>query len=152
MEERWRGEFIHRVLYLLGQREDDVGKRLEDLIQRVEHETNSRYAPEEMKRLLLEFLGHEEVKPCFEPKPGRVMKLEQEFSDSKGNLFRMDRVVIDEDRVTVMDYKTGHEKKFEGRYISQLKNYMRILKEVYPGKKIEGMIAYVDIKEIVKIM
>jgi len=76
---------------------------------------------------------------------------EQEFSDSNGNLFRMDRLIIDEETITVMDYKTGDDKKAEANHISQLKNYMRILKEVYPHKKIEGIISYVDRREMVRV-
>jgi ATP-dependent exoDNAse (exonuclease V) beta subunit len=51
----------------------------------------------------------------------------------------------------VIDYKTGGEKKAEEKYFSQLRNYIRILKDLYPGRKVEGMIAYVDLKEVVKV-
>jgi ATP-dependent exoDNAse (exonuclease V) beta subunit len=60
----------------------------------------------------------------------------------------MDRVTFEEDQVSVIDYKTGTDKEAEKEYISQLKNYIRILKEIYPDKKVEGVIAYVDLKEI----
>jgi ATP-dependent exoDNAse (exonuclease V) beta subunit len=77
-----------------------------------------------------------------------VIKREQDFSDPGGNLFRMDRVMIDGDRISVIDYKTGTDKEAEKEYVSQIKNYIRILKEIYPGKNVEGVIAYVDRKEI----
>jgi len=71
--------------------------------------------------------------------------------DSKGCLLRMDRVIIDEGRVTVMDYKTGSERKAEAGHLSQLRNYMNVLKGVYPEKEIHGVIAYVDSKETRKV-
>jgi ATP-dependent exoDNAse (exonuclease V) beta subunit len=83
--------------------------------------------------------------------PSRVVKKEQDFSDLRGNLFRMDRVIFEEDRVIVIDYKTGNQREAEKEYISQLRNYMRILKEIYPDKNAEGVIAYVDLKEIRKV-
>ncbi len=104
-----------------------------------------------MKKNLLEFLDHGEIKPYFQAMPGRLIKTEQEFSDPRGNLFRMDRVIFDEDQVSVIDYKTGADKKAEKEYLSQLKNYIRILKEIYPDKKVEGIIAYVYLKEIKKV-
>ena len=104
-----------------------------------------------MKRTLLEFLNHEEISPYFRTMPERVIKKEQEFSDSRGSLFRMDRVVFERDRVTVIDYKTGTDREAEREYISQLKNYIRILREVYPDKNVEGVIAYVDLKEMIKV-
>jgi ATP-dependent exoDNAse (exonuclease V) beta subunit len=109
------------------------------------------YPVDAVKRELLGFLLHEGVRSYFVPKHGRVIRREQDFSDPEGNLLRMDRVIIDEDRVVVMDYKTGGEKKAEERYVSQLKNYIRILKDLYPDKAIEGIIAYVDLKEVVRI-
>jgi len=151
IEERRRGEFIHRVLYFIEYLDKDLESRLEELIRQVKNELNIEYPVDTIRRQLLEFLVHEDVGPYFAPKAGRVIRKEQDFSDPEGNLLRMDRVIIDEDRVMVMDYKTGGEKKAEERYVLQLKNYMRILKDLYRDKRIEGMIAYADLKEVVRI-
>ncbi len=151
LEERQRGEFIHRVLYFI----DDLGESIESelgrIIRRVNDELRTDYPVSDTKKNLLGFLSHEEVRPFFQTKPGRLIKKEQEFSGSGGDLFRMDRVVIDEDRISVIDYKTGTDREAEKGYISQLRNYIRILKEIYPGKNVEGVIAYVDLKEIGKV-
>jgi ATP-dependent exoDNAse (exonuclease V) beta subunit len=117
----------------------------------MKNESNQDYPVEIMKKILLEFLAHDQVGLYFRPNPGRVIRREQDFSDPEGNLLRMDRVIIDEDKVTVMDYKTGSEKKAEERYVAQLRNYIRILRDLYPNKKVDGLIAYVDSNEIVRI-
>ena len=148
LEERLRGEFIHRVLYFIDGLDEDIEPELERIIKKVNDELKSDYPLATMKKNLLEFLNHEEIRPYFQTKPERVIKKEQDFSDPRGNLFRMDRVIFEEDRVSVIDYKTGTNKEAEREYISQLKNYIRILKEIYPGKKLEGVIAYVDLKEV----
>jgi hypothetical protein len=54
--------------------------------------------------------------------------------------------------VTVIDFKTGKEKGREERDLLQVKNYLRILGGIYPDKKIEGMIANVDLKETRRVM
>ena len=46
-------------------------------------------------------------RPLFEPRPGRRVFREVDFCDAEGRAFRMDRVVVDPDAVTVVDYKTG---------------------------------------------
>jgi ATP-dependent helicase/nuclease subunit A len=148
LEERQRGEFIHRILYFVEGLDENIEPELEQIIKRVNDELKTDYPMEAMKRNLLEFLNHEEISPYFQEIPGRVIAKEQDFSDSGGNLFRMDRVIFDEDQVSVIDYKTGTDKVAEKEYISQLKNYIRILKEIYPNKHVEGIIAYVDLKEI----
>ncbi len=150
-EERMRGQFVHRVLYFVDGLDENVGPELERIIKQVNDELMTDYSVETMKKDLLEFLNHEEISPYFRAMPGRVIKSEQEFSDPMGNLFRMDRVVFQEGRVTVIDYKTGAEREAEKEYISQLKNYIRILKEIYPDKNVEGVIAYVDLKEISRV-
>ena len=147
LEERLRGEFIHRVLYLVEGVDENIEPELERIIKRVNDELMTNYSVETTKKDLLEFLNCEEINPYFQAMPGRVVKREQEFSDPRGNLFRMDRVVFEEGRVTVIDYKTGAERGAEKEYISQLKNYIRILKEINPDRNIEGVIAYVDLKE-----
>ena len=68
---------------------------LEGIIRRVNDELKTDYPVWDMKKRLLEFLSLGEIRPYFEAMPGRVIKKEQDFSDRGGNLFRMDRVVID---------------------------------------------------------
>jgi ATP-dependent helicase/nuclease subunit A len=148
LEERKRGEFIHRVLYFVDTLDENIEHDLERIIERVNDEFRADYPMETTKKDLLEFLSHEEIRPYFQAKPGRVIKKEQDFSDPQGNLLRMDRVIFEEDRVSVIDYKTGTDREAEKEYISQLKNYIRILKGLYADKNIEGVIAYVDLKEI----
>jgi ATP-dependent helicase/nuclease subunit A len=148
LEERLRGEFIHRVLYFVDSLDGNIETKLERIIKRVNDELKTDYSMETMKKNLLEFLNHEEIRSYFQAMPSKVIKKEQDFSDPRGNLFRMDKVIFEEDQVSVIDYKTGTDKKAEKEYISQLKNYMRILKEIYPDKNVEGVIAYVDLKEI----
>ena len=151
LEERLRGEFIHRVLYFVDGLDEKIELELERIIKLVNDELKTDYPIETMKRSLLEFLNHKDIKPYFQIMPGRVIKREQDFSDSKGNLFRMDRVIFEENQISVIDYKTGTDKEAEKEYISQLKKYIRILKEIYPDKNVEGVIAYVDLKEIQKV-
>ena len=148
LEERLRGEFIHRVLYFIDALNENTESELERIIKRVNDELKADYPVGEMKKNLMQFMELEEIRPYFIDKPGRTIKREQDFSDPGGSLFRMDRVVMDKDQIVVIDYKTGTEKRAEKEYVSQLRSYIRILKEIYPDKTVEGMIAYVDLGEV----
>ena len=113
---------------------------------------------EEIIEISVRFLGNTEVKKYFLPAIGRTIKNEQELTDDMGNLLRMDRVIIDEESVTVMDFKTGKKETDENNYKRQLRKYMKILREIYPDKSIKrrgsatasiiGVIAYVDLVEV----
>jgi ATP-dependent exoDNAse (exonuclease V) beta subunit len=50
-----------------------------------------------------------------------------------------------------MDFKTGSDKEAEEKYETQMKTYMKLLRDIYPDNQIEGVIAYVDLKEIRRI-
>ncbi len=151
LEDRRRGEFIHRVLYFIDTVGENIEPDLDQIIERVNDELQTDYSVDAMGKNLLEFLNCQEMRPYFQLAPGTFIKKEQDFSDLQGNLFRMDRVIFAEDRMSVIDYKTGIDKGAEKEHLSQLQNYIRILKEIYPQKNIEGVIAYVDLKEIRKI-
>ena len=149
--ERRRGEFIHRVLYFVEYMPDGFEKELEEIIRQVKAGTGADYSADEIKDTILAFLNHKEIRGYFSRKAGRTVRREQEFSDGEGSLFRMDRVIIDNDRITVIDFKTGSDKEAEEKYRVQMKTYLKILRELYDGRNVEGIIAYVDIKAIRRI-
>lgn len=71
------------------------------------------------------------------------------------NLHRMPKLskkvrkrIIDKESVTVMDFKTGKKETDENNYMKQLRKYMNTLREIYPDKSINGVIAYIDLAEI----
>jgi ATP-dependent exoDNAse (exonuclease V) beta subunit len=94
------------------------------------------------------FLAMPEAKEIFREKPGRQVLTEAEFIDKSGALFRMDRVIIDKDRVTVADFKTGAESA--EKHAAQMKNYLGIISEVY-NRPVSGVLAYVDLKKLTRV-
>ena len=109
------------------------------------------FPEQEMTERLIRLLRSEAMADCFTRRPDREVRKEQEFSDGDGRLFRMDRLMIDRDRVTVVDYKTGKERGAKKGYEAQIRNYMKILRGVYPERRVEGVIAYVDLGEVTRI-
>ncbi len=148
IREKERGEFIHKVFYHIEYLQGDIERVLEDVIRRVEVETGLESAAAGVKELLLRLFGRKEIATYFEARPGREVRREQEFSDEEGHLFRMDRVVIDTDRVTILDFKTGADDRAGEKYKAQLRKYLKIAKDIYPGRRLEGKIIYVDLGEI----
>ncbi|MCI4626504.1 MAG: UvrD-helicase domain-containing protein [Candidatus Magnetoovum sp. WYHC-5] len=142
-----RGQILHTLLAYIDYIDENIDKRLDILIERI---FLRGYFIGAVKKTLLAFLEGSYIKPWFQKKPGRHVRLEQEFADQGGNIYRMDRIVIDKKEVSVFEFKTGGRQK-EPSYINQVKNYKRILAAIYKGYKINGLIAYVDLKEVVVI-
>ena len=151
IREKQRGEFIHRVLSNIDYFHDGLEDELINIIKNANKEAGTGYPEAEIKDAVVNIIKNEDVSEYFKERPDRAIKKEQEFSDEKGRLFRMDRVVIDKDKAAVIDYKTGMDKESEEKNISQIKTYLRILREVYPDKNIEGIIVYVDLKEVRRV-
>lgn len=152
IEEKKRGDFIHRVLsyieYPFYEDEKKLEKEIIEIIKKATNETREICSFDEIKEVILKFLLSKEVKKYFLTVTGRTIKNEQEFTDEKGHLLRMDRVIIDKESVTVMDFKTGKKETEENNYKRQLRKYMKILREIYPDKTVNGAIAYIDLVEI----
>ena len=58
---------------------------------------------------------------------------------------RPDRIVMNGNRITVVDYKFGNEAR---GYKTQVKNYMNLLKQMYPNHEIKGYLWYVKNERI----
>lgn len=138
-EEKERGEIIHRAFAVIDFVDEEVGIRIDAALRRWGGESALVLRP-----TVLAALSWEGLSEYFSYKPGRAVRTEQEYVDKRGVLVRMDRVVIDEDIVTVIDFKTGTARDLDGASRSQIRNYLRIVEEVYPGRMTQGLIAYLD--------
>lgn len=146
---RWnetrRGDLIHRILARITFIGDDLTSVLDDAIAQERSVGNDEVDAVAMQETLLPFLRHESLRPYFSRTDGRIVLNEQEFTHSTGRLLRMDRVVVDPDSVTVLDYKTGSE---QPDHIEQVREYMEVLRDIYPDRSVNGLLAYVDLNII----
>lgn len=144
-----KGEFFHEILARITFIFEDLNKEIIEIIKQVLAETKETYNLEEVKKTIVEFLNVEVVKEWFEKKPGRQIQPEVEYTSEDGLLYRLDRVVIDPAKITIIDFKTGTE-EFE-YYDTQLKNYINILRTLNPQKEVKGYLAFIETKKIIGI-
>jgi ATP-dependent helicase/nuclease subunit A len=149
-EERKRGDVIHAVLGLVEYVDEPLTGTIDAIIKTVQSDLRTLIPPWQIRATLLAFLGQKDILEYFSRRPGREIRREQELASARGKLLRADRVVIDTESVTVIDFKTGTPKK-EQEYEEQLRGYMAILKEIYTKKNVVGVLAYVDGKTLKRI-
>jgi ATP-dependent exoDNAse (exonuclease V) beta subunit len=75
------------------------------------------------------------------------IKTEVPVLPDKGNLRRMDRVMIKNDAAIVVDYKTGEKRSAD---INQVKNYKNILRQM-GYKRIKGYVLYLNNGELIEV-
>lgn len=131
-----RGEILHRVLALYGK-----GRDLEEIVLwalNLEGESPSDWdlegeLLEPMRRLLRD------------PKAGPLIEAEGmaevEVVDARGKTHRIDKLVLGEGEVHVIEFKVSRP---EEAHREQLRLYLDLLGEIFPGKRRKGWLIYVE--------
>ncbi len=85
-------------------------------------------------------LKDKEVASFF--KPEEEAYTEKEVVNSKGEMNRIDRLVVKKDEVWVIDFKSSDEKAED--HLKQIKRYADALKQIYKRSKVKGFLIYFD--------
>ncbi|HTR82290.1 MAG TPA: UvrD-helicase domain-containing protein [Bacteroidota bacterium] len=140
-----RGDLVHRVFSLVEFLDGDERAQLASAVERVIVDMSSGVGRTEILKAVSDFIAAPGVRDYFVRKEGRKILREQDLTNAQGSLYRADRIIVDPAGVTVMDFKTGGNEP-EAEYIRQVRNYMEIIRDIYPDKTVRGVIAYVDLK------
>ncbi len=140
------GNLVHEVLAQFREMPKDPAAEVSAQFDRLAHKYSFKFDKAKVVKSIAAFLSSPQAAPFFAP--GAEVLVEAEFVDRNGALFRMDRVIIGKDKITVVDFKTGLENT--EKYTAQLKNYLAIISEVY-GKPVEALLAYVDLNKVVAL-
>ena len=154
LEETRRGEFFHEILsHITFEDEKDI----EEIIKNVSAAKKEKYDKEKIKKAIIEFLSLEDVRKWFKKQPGRQIFREVEYVDEDGSLYRMDRLVIDPERINVIDFKTSEKFSLPDNdiprqaYWKQVKKYMKLLEKLYPQKECKGYLAFIEAKRVEEV-
>ena len=146
-EEKKRGELVHRLFSSIEYLEGATEERIAEALSRMRMNSGiDDTALDALGALAIAFLRIPLVSGYYERMSGRRVFMEQEIADAEGRLFRVDRIVVDPDKVTIIEYKTGSDRQGEGKHLAQMRNYLRIAADLYPDRPVEGIIGYVDAK------
>jgi ATP-dependent helicase/nuclease subunit A len=143
VHERQRGDRIHEILSQIEFVDEHILGSLHVFLEKQTQNITSEAETLRLQNTLAGFLLSPEIKPWFTPQAERTVLNEQEFVSAEGGLFRMDRIVVDANVATVIDFKTGDDK---AGYTEQIQKYMVILKNYYPERTVQGLLAFVDKK------
>jgi ATP-dependent helicase/nuclease subunit A len=152
LEERERGELVHRMLSLIPYAEAGLDAALSTAARRASREARAAGMDPAVVDTVSRTLRDPRLSAYFGRSPGRIVLTEQEFCDKDGRLVRMDRLVVDPDRVTVLDFKTGGEEKEDAAHEEQIQAYAAILSEAYPGRRIEALLVYTDRSAVRRVL
>lgn len=145
-----RGNCIHEVLSVINDY-DNIDKPIEEIYSTGKVDA-SIHTCEEMKQVIRKLLANEDVKRWFAP--GLTILNERTIlanviqKDGRTKtLHRPDRIIIDGNKVTIIDYKTGEQNPYHHR---QVREYMAFMKEM-GFTNVEGYLWYITPHQIVKV-
>ena len=142
-----RGILTHDILARVMTLEDDWPARLTDTARET---AGAEDGASEMQETLTRFLRESPLRVYFERKEGRRILTEFDVCDASGRLFRLDRVVVDPEETTVLDFKTGGSAEEEAGQLwdedhrAQLRLYLGLVAGLFPGRRTRGFLAYLD--------
>lgn len=121
------------------------GDRLHRWLSTVIHQTDLPPAgelnDEEYKTAVL-FVQRSDVYPVMF-RPGKFY-IEQQISD-KESFGIVDRMIVSDNLITIIDYKSGSMRGLRQKYDEQLKRYTKIMRTLYPQRNVEYYILPIDI-------
>ena len=140
------GEAFHYTMEMIGKFDVNFAdEAVDSMVQRYALYLN-RDELEDISSRVYRLLNNREFLTLAEGK--RIFK-EKSFVDNKV-LKRVDLMVIQDDKINIIDYKTHFDELFVNKYKKQVKNYCKIAYESYK-MKVDGYIVYAE-TDIVKII
>ncbi|OPX30608.1 MAG: hypothetical protein B1H08_01285 [Candidatus Omnitrophica bacterium 4484_171] len=90
---------------------------------------------------LYDIIGSNKAKRFFYIDSGNIYT-EKDIVDYQGRNCRIDRLVVFAKEAWVIDYKSSRRLKDE--HITQIKGYIRAVKDIYPDKEVKGFLFYIN--------
>ncbi len=86
-------------------------------------------------------LHAEALQPFFVVPDGEIF-LEKDLVNADGQTRRVDRFIAKKDAIWVVDYKSSREGR--DRFLEQIGEYVKIIRDIEPDKKVRGFLLYWD--------
>ena len=148
--QRLRGEVIHFMLSFIGNLDNTD---LKESLERAQEQAQSRFPYikdyADHIAILEKLFKSPRTKPFFHCGKALVLT-EKEIVNTQGHLKRLDRLIIGEKEIHIIDFKSSRDGGEQ--YVEQVRDYMKIVAAVYPGKTVKGWLVYLDEMEVAEVM
>jgi ATP-dependent exoDNAse (exonuclease V) beta subunit len=143
-----RGELFHAILAGISSvKPGEEAAAVQPAVAAVER-VNRRPCPAEVVAKITDLLRTQDIQRFFDHSL-QDARTEVEFVDRYGNTRRVDRLLVTEKEIRVVDFKSRRGAEEEAR--EQVREYLEILKEVQPGKIVSGFVVYIEEKEVEEV-
>ncbi|MDR1652969.1 MAG: UvrD-helicase domain-containing protein [Prevotellaceae bacterium] len=132
------GKIMHEILQIIRTRADQPRALAQMVMQgKITHEESLKIDAEMEK-----FWDIPQTKQWFDNE--NIILTEKTIITPEGKKYRPDRILLNANRATVIDYKFGEQE--QPQYITQMKTYINLLTQM--NYSCEGIICYVKLKKV----
>jgi len=136
------GEVVHAMLSFIGNLADrDKDTAIAESLRNTKVLFRQISDFQKFQDSVMKLLSAEHLKHFFYVKDGSVYR-EKEVVDKTGRTKRIDRLIVKKSEVIIVDYKSL--KIDTGKYHSQMLDYISLIKELFPQKRVLGFLLYLD--------
>ncbi|MCD4781512.1 MAG: UvrD-helicase domain-containing protein [Candidatus Omnitrophica bacterium] len=148
-ENRTRGEIVHYVLSFVHNLHDqDFAAIWESVHPRLKTRYGSISDFSEYYDAVRELIQLESMHDFFYVR-GATVLTENDLVDARGHVKRIDRLMVFDDRVVLVDYKRTTRGK--DQQMKQIREYQDIVKEIYPDKDVLSYLLFWEEKKMEQI-
>ncbi|MCX5807927.1 MAG: UvrD-helicase domain-containing protein [Proteobacteria bacterium] len=141
-----KGDVIHHVLSLISKLPEDY----DIFLNRCIVTGIARYGFHSHKSMITDMIygifATPQFKRFFQPEENSVIYTEREIVDPRGDTYKVDRILMADDHIDVIDFKTG-ETHAQG-HIEQIMRYGNLMQKMYPDKTVNRYVLYLDTGEV----
>ncbi|MCB9757155.1 MAG: UvrD-helicase domain-containing protein [Candidatus Omnitrophica bacterium] len=137
-----RGVVLHDLLSRIGaMKKTDQDRLINEVIRATQAQYPQISDWQEFVMDLKRILDAEVLQSFFVVTDGQVF-LEKDVVNGLGQTRRIDRLIIKQDELWIVDYKSSREGR--AKFLEQVKEYMMIIGDIEPGKTVRGFLLYLD--------
>jgi len=144
-----KGDLIHYILSLIHILPQDPLPCVRESIQAGTTKLNAPFNEDEIEEVIVRLFRNPRVLSFFQPGEGAVVFTEKEIIDKGGSVFKVDRLIVYPSRLDIVDFKTGETRSDE--HIEQINNYGGLLQLMYPDRKVDKYLVYIDDGSVIKV-
>jgi ATP-dependent exoDNAse (exonuclease V) beta subunit len=144
------GKFMHSVLsHIYNLQAADLNSVLNQAVEKAKKEHPFYKNIKPCVKTIGALLKDKSVKKMFYLDEA-IIFTEKEVINKFGQAKRIDRMIISEKEVWIIDYKSGEENNLE--YVAQIKEYKSLISALYTAQKIRGFLVYIDKIKVEELM
>jgi len=149
-----KGDVMHKILsYISNLYGKDVNSEIKNAVEKTKHFFPYINNWQHFEDIIVNFVFASDIEKYFFVSDAEDIYCEKEMISLDGSVYRIDRLIVKNNEVWVVDYKISFDvdEKIMDGYIEQVKKYKELVSKIYPNKIVKGFLLSIDNYNIINV-